>query len=234
MKRCIAALVCLIVVVVACLSLYGFVQASGAEAESSAPTPSATPDVPVVILEIVCTPTLEPVATPEPTPAPTAAPSDSLTLSKDDEESATVIAKCLYRYETKSYMEKVGMAEVIVLRGLTGWSGIKSIVGAAKYHDEFRYSHGSKVTDRNYRIAVEAICRVRYYLALLDAGENHQAAERIAGLVVPGNARYAWETSTMRASGVYDYTVHVQTYDDAANGPSGTDWDWSLPNTYEN
>lgn len=234
MKKCNAVLACLIAVIVACLSLYGFVDASDAETESSAPTPSATPDVPVVILEIACTPTIEPVITPIPTTAPTAIPSESLSLSKDDEEAATVIAKCLYRYETKSFTEKVGTAEVIVLRGLTGWSGVKSIVGAAKYHDEFRYSHGSKVTDRNYAIAVEAICRVKYYFLLLDSGENHQAAERIAGLVVPGDARYAWESSTMRASGAYDYTVHIQTYDDDTNGPSGTDWDWSFPNNYEN
>lgn len=234
MKRCNAMLICLIVVIVALLSLYGFVRVSDADSEALMPTPSETPDVPVVILEIICTPTLAPIITPAPTAAPTAIPSDGLTLSENDEEAATVIAKCLYRYETKSYTEKVGVGEVIVLRGLTAWSGVNSIVGAAKYHDEFRYSHGSKVTDRNYAIAVEAICRVRYYFLLINSGEDHSAAERIAGLVVPGDARYAWESSSMRASGSYDYTVHIQTYDDGINGPSGTDWDWSFPNDYEN
>lgn len=224
---------------IAVLAVYGLLPTSNAEQESSETFPVETPDTTpeVVVVEVVPAETQTPLPappTPDPTPNPTPVPSMRLQVTSEDEEAIIVFAKCLYMYETKSFTEKVGLAQVIALHGLTGWRGVRSLIGAAKYHDEFRYENWVQVTDRNKAIATEAICRVRLYLSLINNGMSQREAELVAGMVVPGNARYAWESSSMRLYGAYDYVMHIQIHDEEMGGPSGVDWDWSLPSIYEN
>ena len=230
-------LVIILAMLIALFVAYGFLPASSGEQcdMPAAETPATTSDVVIMEIRLAETPVpLPALAPPAPTPNPTAVPLTELQVVPGDEEVIVVFAKCLYMYETESCMKKTGLAEVIALHGLTGWRGVRSLVGAAKYHDEFRYESWARVTIRNKAIATEAICRVRYFLGLVNGGMSQREAELIAGLVVPGNARYAWESSSMRPYGAYDYEIHIQVHDQEINGPSGVDWDWSLPNIYEN